>query len=105
MQNPDAIFRAAVADANACRNAEEQRRHIWLHKKAIRLRPSLAGVRLSYALRAWKNLAAVYPPALRALKRTRDLARKRVLTSNHKETVWCSFHDYRALNEYLSEVK
>ena len=44
-------------------------KHVWFHENALTFRPSLAGVRLSYALDDWLQLAARYPPALESPER------------------------------------
>ena len=47
-------------------------RCLWFHDYALEKQPAMKGVRLSFALRDWKSLADVYPPALTAMKETRD---------------------------------
>lgn len=64
---------------NAARMAAIEGRHedalrefIWFHHHALDERPSLAGVRLSYALYYWLDLGQAYPPALQALEEVRE---------------------------------
>ena len=51
---------------------EALKRHVWFHEHAIEHDPGMSGVRLSFALSAWRDLAEVYPPAKKALVDTRD---------------------------------
>jgi len=47
-------------------------RFLWFHDHALEHQPSMYAVRLSYALEDWKRLGDLYPPALIAMKKTRD---------------------------------
>ncbi len=47
-------------------------RHIWYHHHALAFQPSQAGVRLSFALIQWMELARRYPKAKDALVEIRD---------------------------------
>src|SRR5690349_9740269 len=47
-------------------------RYVWYHEHALEYDRAVYGVRLSFALSYWKELADVYPPALVALKQMRD---------------------------------
>ena len=58
--------------------------------------------RSSFALEAWTNLGAVYPPALEKLKTTRDEAGENVRNKTGREA-FESFFDYVAINEALKE--
>ncbi len=46
---------------------EALKRNIWFHNHALEHRPSMYGVRLSFALSYWKSLGEIYPPAQKAL--------------------------------------
>jgi hypothetical protein len=59
----------------------------------------LAGVRLSFALSAWRRLGGAYPPALAALTETRDAA----LESFKRERREGAFADFVAINRTLGE--
>jgi len=52
--------------------AEALRLHIWYHKNALKYDPAQYGVRLSFALSDWADLARAYPPALHALLSIRN---------------------------------
>jgi hypothetical protein len=99
---PDDVFRDAVKDAVAGRHQLALEKLVWFHENAIRIQPSLSGVRRSYALRAWKELAGKYPPALRALRRSRDTAQHSARTKRGKAARQ-SYADFAAINHYLGE--
>jgi len=67
-----ARYHAAGALAREGRHAEALREFQWFHEHALAENPSLAGVRLSYALSRWADLGKVYPPARAALEAVRD---------------------------------
>src|SRR5687768_4209426 len=75
-------------------------KHLWFHKHATRLQQSLSGVRRSYALRAWRDLAAKYPPALKALVKVRNETQRAVWK---RTDPWPSFADARSINDYLDD--
>ena len=52
--------------------AKALERHEWFHANALKISPSMSGVRLSFALANWKRLGDKYPPALDSLKKLRD---------------------------------
>jgi hypothetical protein len=51
---------------------EALERYIWFHEHVLEHDSAMKGVRLSFALSYWKNLAEVYPPAMEAMKEMRD---------------------------------
>lgn len=81
--------------------AEALREHVWFHEHALDEIPSLSGVRLSFALSDWVNLAKVYPPALRKLKSIRDETIDELFGKNGSFKL---FHDIASINEYLEET-
>ena len=80
------------------KNEEALERFLWFHDHALEHEPAMYGVRLSFALSSWKQLADSYPPALTAMKKTRD--DKTLLLENRKGNTDL-FHDVVALNETL----
>src|SRR5689334_9527822 len=54
-------------------------RYIWFHEHALEHDSAMMGVRLSFALSDWKSLADVYPPAMNALKETRETTTKQLI--------------------------
>ncbi len=75
-------------------------KHLWFHRHATKIRPSLSGVRRSYALSAWTQLCGKYAPAHAALLRVRNSAARAVW----KDRDHChAFHDFVSINEHLAE--
>ena len=91
------LGKAQLAAAEG-RHQEALNGYIWFHNHALRQRPSLYGVRLSFALWYWVELAKAYPKARRALERIRS--RKAATLRNGKGTRDL-FHDVVAINEFL----
>ena len=79
---------------------EALERDIWFHDHALEHSKGMAGVRLSFALGDWKSLADIYPPAMVALKDTRD--KKTRLLINHQGSPDL-FKDVAAINRTLGE--
>lgn len=70
--NPSAILHSAVDDARDGRHEQSLAKFLWFHNHAVQYQPGQSGVRRSFALSYWLNLATVYPPARDAFIRTRD---------------------------------
>ena len=66
----------------------------------MKIAPSLKGVRLSFALSHWYELAEKYRPALVAMEQARDMAAADVLTARSTRP---SFQDLAALNRRLGQ--
>jgi hypothetical protein len=98
--NPQAILQEAHADTRAKRYETALAKHVWFHEKALSIEPALYGVRLSFALSNWHELAKEYPPALMKLKDIRDQAKKNVIEG---KDVRESFHDMGSINDQLGE--
>ena len=82
------------------RHAEALRGYEWFHRNALKHRPSLYGVRLSFALAYWTELAKVYPEAGRSLERIRrDKTAALRDGRGNRET----FHDVVSINDYLKK--
>jgi hypothetical protein len=79
---------------------EALKRHLWFHEHALEHQPSMYGVRLSFALSYWKQLGAVYPPAIEAMKRVRDESAARLEKGVRNASL---FHDVVSLNDSLEE--
>src|SRR5690348_8938818 len=75
-------------------------RHIWLHDHVLDDNPSLYGVRLSFALANWIELANKYPKALAVLKDIRNKKSARILAGKLERNL---FDDVHAINHYLDE--
>lgn len=104
-QNPGLfqLLDEAQDDADAGRHAEALRKYRWFHANALKYDQGMAGVRLSFALGAWLELAKKHPPAMAELKRIRDAAERKVLRISDKFLVFEPFHDFSAINRYLKE--
>ncbi len=100
--NPDRqrILDEAESDAAAGRYEDALAKHVWFHQNALKHRPSLYGVRLSFALSAWTNLGAAYPPALAKLKSIRDEAARHVREADSGRE---AFHDFASISETLQD--
>lgn len=98
--DPQAILREASVDARARRYETALAKHVWFHENALQLQPSMAGVRLSFALSDWERLGREYPPALEKLKSIRDSLEDRVKKG---EGIDRGFHDLAAINKTLKE--
>ena len=101
-QDPDPVeIRAqAEADIEQGRLGLAAEKYLWYHHNALNYQPSLYGVRLSYALNDWRELANKYPPALQDMRLVRDRAEESLRTKSGDFHV---FHDFAALNDVLKE--
>lgn len=82
------------------KHEEALKRFIWFHDHALEHAPSMYGVRLSFALMYWKQLADVYPPAMAALKQIRDNKTVAIQEGRGNASL---FHDVTALNSTLGD--
>ncbi|MCO6044576.1 hypothetical protein NG895_11725 [Aeoliella sp. ICT_H6.2] len=98
--DPFQIFHQARRDAGAGRYADALAKHVWFHEHALEVDESYYGVRLSYALEAWSELAKVYPPAKQKLLETRDQAKADALTQGDP---FNAFSDLQSINEVLGQ--
>lgn len=97
---PRTILREAEDDADAGRYELALAKHRWYHRYALRHDSGQTGVRLSFALSAWRDLGKRYPPAVEALKETRDRAADLVRAG---KAVADHFADFQAINRELNE--
>lgn len=79
--------------------AKALERHEWFHENALQIRPSLSGVRLSFALSDWVALGSKYAPALESLERVRDQGAEALLSGKGSEQ---TFGDVWAINAKIS---
>jgi hypothetical protein len=94
------VLQEAVALMHQGRYAESLEKHLWFHDHALEINPAFAGVRLSFALGYWLELAKVYPEAMQALTAIRD--RKAQALADGQGSFGL-FHDVSAINGYLGE--
>lgn len=101
--DPRAILNEAQKDVTEGRHAVALAKLLWFHHHALEIDQSFYGVRLSFALSSWDELAKAYPPALTAMKRTRDDALAQFRRTPDSQRGYHAFHDFEALNEHLGE--
>lgn len=70
--DPGDILRRGRAHACEGRHEEALTDYLWFHKHALEHERAYYGVRLSFALAYWKELADVYPPAAAAMRAVRN---------------------------------
>jgi hypothetical protein len=97
--DPSEILDSAVDDTRAGSHADALAKFLWFHHNALRYDEALYGVRLSFALGYWLELAGRYPPARAALVRTRDETEAAFAA----EPTFDRFHDLAALNRELGD--
>lgn len=98
--DPSSILNGASQDTREGRYADALAKHVWYHEHALEHEPAQYGVRLSFALMYWKELAEKYPPALDAMRAARDRAEAKI---GEGKAGFGAFHDYQSLNENLDE--
>jgi hypothetical protein len=101
-ENPDPrqILREARDDTRAQHYEIALAKFVWFHDHALEWMPSLVGVRGSFALADWLELAKVYPSALTELKKRRDGSHARVLSGNEAVD---AFRDFGSINGKLDD--
>jgi hypothetical protein len=75
---------------------------IWFHENALQHDRAYYGVRLSFALGNWKDLADVYPPAKKALESARSRAVASLRAGIGDRYL---FHDIVSINRELGKVR
>lgn len=104
--NPNNILQEARADTAAGRFPEALAKHVWYHKNALRYEPNAKGVRMSFALGYWAELAEKYPPALKKMIAYRDDAEETVRDHVHDLNIGTdAFIDAFGFNRVLQEPK
>ncbi|HEY0549677.1 MAG TPA: tetratricopeptide repeat protein, partial [Verrucomicrobiae bacterium] len=98
--NVQNILEEARDLAQQGRFEEALQRHLWYHYHALESAPSQSGVRLSFALSYWKELARRYPKAKQALVEIRDRGTQEfAIGGGH----FALFMEVSALNRELGE--
>ena len=87
----------AKVDRHSGRYAESLQKHEWYFEHS-RNEMGMGGVRLSFALGDWLELASDYQPAMVAFVSLRDRTEKRCRESRGE---FKAFHELSALNSYL----
>jgi hypothetical protein len=94
------ILKSAVSDTRDGYHDQALTKFLWFHHNALRHNSAFVGVRLSYALNCWRELASVYAPARVAFIRTRD---ETEAAFRNDPSSFDLFHDLAALNEQLGD--
>lgn len=98
MRDPGEVLEQAREAALAGRFEDALRDQLWFHEHALETAPELNGVRLSYALGDWAELAEAYPPARAALESVRDREAARLIGGNGTAS---QFIEVAAINQAL----
>lgn len=101
--DPRAILTEAGEDRRAGRYAVALAKHEWFHDHAVAVDPGMGGVRLSFALADWQELAKEYLPARVKLEAKRAGARQTVIAALDPESTFDAFHDYAAISGVLGD--
>lgn len=101
--DPTTILREAQADARARRYEDALAKHLWYHENAETIDAGQTGVRRSFALSSWYDLAADYAPALTKFEECRENARKGALEGKHPKHVWNNFADFASMSKQLDD--
>ncbi len=99
--NASARLHAAHKATMDGRHAEALADFLWYHHHALEEGTGQYGVRRSYALMYWKQLADVYPAAMQALENERDQAADALLRG---EAGLEAFRDVDAINKKLGDT-
>jgi hypothetical protein len=97
---PSAILNEAREDVREKRFEDALAKHVWFHENALKFERSQYGVRLSFALSYWIDLAKQHPPAMTAFLQARDAAERDVRSPDGTKA---SFHDASSMNRTLDE--
>lgn len=98
--NPQQVLQDANRLTQAGKYEEALQKYIWFHDHALEYDPALYGVRLSFALTYWVQLAEKYPQAKTALLEIRDKKTQLLVQGQGNREL---FHDVTAINECLGE--
>jgi len=98
---PRTILSEAELDAKAKRYQLALEKYLWIYEKSTVVEPAFIGVRLSFALAAWNDLANEYPPAMKKLLEKRDEALQML---NEGRDPQRSFMDLAGINRVVKQV-
>ena len=98
--DPRARLTAGQIAAREGRYKDALREYAWFHDHALEHQQSLYGVRLSFALWYWTELAKEYPEARKKLVEIRD-RKTAILAAGTGDREL--FHDVKAINQALGE--
>lgn len=98
--DPQKVLNEAQTLARHGKYEEALEKHLWFHENALKHRPSMTGVRLSFALSYWVELGHRYPKAREALVAIRDKNTEAIREGRGFVDL---FHDVASINGYLEE--
>lgn len=101
--DPSKILYSAVEDRKSGNYLRALEKHIWFHHEALKHEQAFYGVRLSFALSYWVDLAKEYEPALVALEKEAAEAEVKM-----KRGTPCSrndFHDFVSIHRELGRIE
>jgi hypothetical protein len=101
--DPKQILKEARADARSGQLAHAAAKHRWYHDNVLGLMPSQSGVRMSFALSDWYELAKRYEPARRDFVAARDATAAKVKLGGYR--LEPAFRDLATMNERLADWK
>jgi hypothetical protein len=78
--DPSERLNSARKAARDGRYEDALNEYVWFHDYALEFNPDYCGVRLSFALTYWAELAMVYPKARSVLREIRDRNAEAILT-------------------------
>ena len=99
-KKPMSVLQEAALLTQQGEYEEALQKYLWFHKHALEHTPALIGVRLSFALDGWFELAKKYPKALQALIDIRDEAAN---TATRGQGSLGAFFEAAAINGCLEE--
>jgi hypothetical protein len=100
--NVSEILQEAKRLTDAGSYEEALQRHIWYHNHALEIQPSQVGVRLSFALSYWMELAQRYPKAKEALN---EILNRGTQAFSNGEGSFALFMEVNAINRQLGRQK
>jgi len=101
--DPHSILSSAVDDRVSKNYKTALQKQLWFHHNVLEHNRSFYGVRLSFALSYWVELANEYPPALKALEK--ELALSEAKVKSGKDCDENPFHDFSSINRELNRFK
>ena len=99
--DPGEILNRGKTAAFEGRNEEALRDFLWFHNHALEHDESYYGVRLSFALGHWMELAQVYPPALQALQSVKEQGERALLRGEGGRRL---FHEVTSINREMART-
>lgn len=100
--DPGTVLNRGRDAFRAGRYQEALNAFVWFHDNALQHDRAYYGVRLSFAIGNWRDLADVYPPARKALESVRSRAAAALRAGSGSREL---FHDFKSINRELEKVR